>query len=183
MPRTAAKSEIMHHLETHIKTLRWNSHKMNNCQCTAEGCSAYSQRLATTIWLTTEHPQHRRQSPDLHPSHAAPSRSSPWRPSSDSLSVDLFILDTLHTWKYTRFVQSRSAAHRVRLFATPWTTARQASLSITNSRSSLRLTSIESVMPSSHLILRRHLFSCPYSLPASVSFPMSLIFTWGGLSS
>ena len=39
------------------------------------------------------------------------------------------------------------------LFATPWITARQASLSITNSRSSLRLTSIESVMPSSHLIL------------------------------
>ena len=42
---------------------------------------------------------------------------------------------------------------RVRLFATPWITAHQASLSITNSRSSLRLTSIESVMPSSHLIL------------------------------
>ena len=42
---------------------------------------------------------------------------------------------------------------RVQLFATPWITAHQASLSITNSRSSLRLTSIESVMPSSHLIL------------------------------
>ena len=42
---------------------------------------------------------------------------------------------------------------RVRLFATPWIAARQASLSITNSQSSLRLTSIESVMPSSHLIL------------------------------
>ena len=41
----------------------------------------------------------------------------------------------------------------VRLFATPWIAARQASLSIINSRSSLRLTSIESVMPSSHLIL------------------------------
>ena len=45
----------------------------------------------------------------------------------------------------------------VRLFATPWITARQDSLSITNSRSSLRLTSIESVMPSSHLILCRPL--------------------------
>ena len=43
------------------------------------------------------------------------------------------------------------------LFATPWITAGQASLSITNSRSSLRLTSIESVMPSSHLILCRPL--------------------------
>ena len=42
---------------------------------------------------------------------------------------------------------------RVQLFATPWIAARQASLSITNSRSSPRLTSIESVMPSSHLIL------------------------------
>ena len=47
-------------------------------------------------------------------------------------------------------VQSLSC---VGLFATPWVPARQASLSITNSKSSLRLTSIESVMPSSHLIL------------------------------
>ena len=47
-------------------------------------------------------------------------------------------------------VQSLS---RVQLFATPWIAARQASLSITNSRSSLRLMSIKSVMPSSHLIL------------------------------
>ena len=47
-------------------------------------------------------------------------------------------------------VQSLS---RVRLFATPWIAAHQASLSITNSRSSLKLMSIESVMPSSHLIL------------------------------
>ena len=51
-------------------------------------------------------------------------------------------------------VQSLS---RVRLFATPWIAARQASLSITNSRSSLRLTTIKSVMPSSHLILCRSL--------------------------
>ena len=43
----------------------------------------------------------------------------------------------------------------VRLFETPWIAARQASLSITNSRRSLRLTSIESVMPSNHLILCR----------------------------
>ena len=48
---------------------------------------------------------------------------------------------------------------RVRLFATPWIAARQASLSITNSRSSPRLKSIESVMPSSHLIL-----CCPFLL-------------------
>ena len=52
-------------------------------------------------------------------------------------------------------VQSLS---RVRLFATPWIAARQASLSITISQSSLKLTSIESVMPSSHLILCCPLF-------------------------
>ena len=55
-----------------------------------------------------------------------------------------------HSKPVSQSVQSLS---RVRLFATPWIAARQASLSITNSRSSLRLTSIETVMPSSHLIL------------------------------
>ena len=60
-------------------------------------------------------------------------------------------------------VQSLS---RVRLFATPWTAARQASLSITNSQSSLKLTSIESVMPSSHLILCRPLLLPPSMFPS-----------------
>ena len=55
-------------------------------------------------------------------------------------------------------VQSLSC---VQLFATPWIAACQASLSITNSRSSLRLTSIKSVMPSSRLILWRPFSSCP----------------------
>ena len=55
---------------------------------------------------------------------------------------------------YFSSVQSLS---RVRLFATPWIAARQASLSITISRSSLKLKSIESVMPFSHLILCRPL--------------------------
>ena len=65
---------------------------------------------------------------------------------------------------------------RVLLFATPLIAAHQASLSITNSRSSPRLTSIESVMPSSHLILCHPLFLCPQSLPASEFFPMSQLF-------
>ena len=55
---------------------------------------------------------------------------------------------------------------RVRLFETPSIAARQASLSITNSRSSLRLTSIESVMPSSHLILCRPLLLLPLIPPS-----------------
>ena len=54
----------------------------------------------------------------------------------------------------------------VRLFVTPWTTARQASLSITNSRSSLKLMSTESVMPSSHLILCHPLLLLPPIFPS-----------------
>ena len=52
------------------------------------------------------------------------------------------------------------------LFATPWTVARQASLSITNSRSSLKLMSIELVMPSNHLILSHPLLLSPSIFPS-----------------
>ena len=55
---------------------------------------------------------------------------------------------------------------RVRLFATPWTAARQASLSITNSRSSPEPMSIESVMPSNHLILCHPLILLPSIFPS-----------------
>ena len=81
---------------------------------------------------------------------------------------------------HTTSVQSLS---RVRLFATPWTAARQASLSIANSQSSLRLTSIESVMPSSRLILCR-LLLLPSIFPSirSGSFQMSQLLASGGLS-
>ena len=65
-------------------------------------------------------------------------------------------------------VQSLS---RVRFFATPWTTARQASLSITNSQNQPKPMSIESVMPSNHLIL-----CCPHSLPPSI-FPSIRLFS------
>ena len=60
---------------------------------------------------------------------------------------------------------------RVRLFATPWTAAHQASLSITNSRSLLKFMSIELVMPSNHLIL-----CCPLLLLPSI-FPSIRIFS------
>ena len=76
-------------------------------------------------------------------------------------------------------VQSLS---RVRLFATPWITARQASLSIINSQSLPKLTSIKSVMPSSHLII-----CCPPSPPAPNPSQhqggmLSQLFAWGGQS-
>ena len=68
------------------------------------------------------------------------------------------------------FVVVQSLSH-VQLFATPWTAAYQASLSFTISQSSLRLTSIESVMPSNHLILCR-----PLLLLSSV-FPSIRVFS------
>ena len=64
-------------------------------------------------------------------------------------------------------IRSEQSLSRVRLLATPWIAACQASLYITNSRSSLRLTSIKSVMPSSHLILCRLLLLLP-PIPPSI---------------
>ena len=68
----------------------------------------------------------------------------------------------------------------VRLFATPWIAACQASLSITNPRSSVKLTSIESVMPSSHLILCHPLLLLP-PIPPSIrvfSSESTLLMRW-----
>ena len=64
------------------------------------------------------------------------------------------------SWSQIQF-SSVQSLNRIRLFATPWIAARQASLSITNSQSSLKLMSIESVMPSSHLILCHSLLLLP----------------------
>ena len=69
------------------------------------------------------------------------------------------------------FWQSVQSLDCVWLFVTPWTTASQASLSITNSRSLLKLISIESVMPSNHLILCH-----PFLLPPSI-FPSIRVFS------
>ena len=90
-------------------------------------------------------------------------QDSEWRRHRDAMSwqgqlmvtcLDLFIISSVqwlsHVW----------------LFATPWTAARQASLSITNSRSLPRLMSIKSVMPSSHLILCRPLLLLPSIFPS-----------------
>ena len=76
--------------------------------------------------------------------------------------------------------QSWTRLKQLSLYA--WTAAHQASLSITNSRSLLKLMSIASVMPSNHLILYHPLSSCPQSLPASRSFPISQLFTSHGQS-
>ena len=86
----------------------------------------------------------------------------------------------MQIFSYIQFISVQSLSH-VWLFATPWIAARQASLSITNSWSSLKLTSSgwchpaisSSVVPFS---------SFPQSLRASGSFPMSQLFEWGGQS-
>ena len=70
----------------------------------------------------------------------------------------------------------------VRLFATPWTAACQATLSFTISWSLLKLMPTELVMPSNHHIIYHPLLLCPRSFSASESFPMSRLFTWGGQS-
>ena len=62
-------------------------------------------------------------------------------------------------------ISSIQLLNRVRLFVTPWTAAHQASLSITNSQSLLKLMSIESVMPSKHLTLSRPLLLLPSIFP------------------
>ena len=82
-------------------------------------------------------------------------------------------------WNVLQFSSVQSLS-RVRLFATPWIAARQASLSITNSRSSLRLLSIKSVIPSSHLILCHPLLLLP-PIPPSIrvfSNESTLLMRW-----
>ena len=64
-----------------------------------------------------------------------------------------FVSGNINIYLNKQVSQSVQLLSRVRLFATPWTTARQTSLSITNSRSPTKPMSIESVMPSNHLIL------------------------------
>ena len=95
------------------------------------------------------------------------------------ISNQLILISILNKINLIRSDQSLS---RVWLFATPWIAAHQASLSITNSRSSwdspplgqwCHPTISSSVIPFSF---------CPQSLPASESFPMSQLFAWGGQS-
>ena len=100
-----------------------------------------------------------------------------WRPDSTLL----FKTEYLHLVLFLHLLEvSVQSLSRVQLFATPWTAAHQASLSF--SWSLLKLMSIQSVMPSNHLILCCPQSSCPQSFPAPGSFPMSLLFTSGGLS-
>ena len=86
----------------------------------------------------------------------------------------------IYHWNiYIQFSSVQSLSH-VRLFATPWITARQSSLSITNSRSLPKLMYSESVMPSSHLILCRPLLLLPSIFPSIRVFSnkLALCIKW-----
>ena len=97
-----------------------------------------------------------------------------------SLEVITCLLQEVSQWNYGgESVQSLS---RIWLFATLWITACQASLSITNSQSLLKLMSIKLVMPSNYLILCRPLLLLPSIFPTSGTFPTSQFFTSGGQS-
>ena len=78
---------------------------------------------------------------------------------------------SLISGKQDVLISSGQSLSHVQLFATPWTASRQASLSITNSQSLLKLMSIESVMPSNHLIL------CSTFLLSPLIFPSIRVFS------
>ena len=84
----------------------------------------------------------------------------PSLPSFIPFSSLLFLLSVKNNFSPVQLLS------RVRLFVTPWTAARQASLSITSSRSLPKLMYTESVMPSNHLILCHHLFLLPSIFPS-----------------
>ena len=103
-------------------------------------------------------------------------------PSSSFSDYQLVVNLSTHTPTHLSlpvFSSVQSLSH-VRLFATPWTAAHQASLSITNSWSLLKLMSTESAIPSNHLILCRPLLLPPSIFLASGSFQMSQFFASGG---
>ena len=100
-----------------------------------------------------------------------------------SITANSFLIQYIQLIQFSSVhFSSFQSLSRVRLLTTPWITARQDSLSYTISRSSLKLTSIESVMPSSLSSSVGPFSSCPQSLPASGSFPLSQLYTWGGQS-
>ena len=103
--------------------------------------------------------------PTPHPTHLGCHRSLSWVPCATQQIPTQF--------------SSVQLLSRIRLFATPWTAARQAFLSITHSQSLLKLMSIESVMPTNHLILC-HPSSHLQSFPVLGSSQMSHFFASGG---
>ena len=103
----------------------------------------------------------------------------------NQMKFDTFCVQWKNLWfetAYLTFSSVHFSHSAVSDSVTSWVAAHQASLSITNPRSLLKLMSIESVMPSAISSSVVPFSSCPQFLPASQSFPMSQLFTWGGQS-
>ena len=94
-----------------------------------------------------------------------PAGYTPWGPKESDMSERLSLTHSVNQYWCVQFSSVQSLS-RVLLFVTPWIAARQASLSITNSRSLLKLMPIELVMPSSHLILCHPLLLLPQVPPS-----------------
>ena len=116
--------------------------------------SAVSARISPPSWASLP--------PHFHPTLLGHQRALSWAP----LLCSSFLLATYFTHQFSSF---QSLSH-VQLFVTPWTVAHQASLSITNSQSLLKLFSIELVMPSNHLILCHPLVLLPSIFPSIRAF-------------
>ena len=110
--------------------------------------------IHTVVWQTSPI-----TSSMLYPSNTNSSFPPPAFPGNHCTTLGFYAFD------HPQFNSVYSLRH-VWLLATPWTAACQASLSITNSRSMLKLTSIKSVMPSNHLILCRALLLQPSIVPS-----------------
>ena len=113
-----------------------------------------------------------------------PPPSSPWHLPVYFLTLILTILGTSYKWNQTVFVRtyciSVQFSHSVMSDSViPWTAARQASLSITKYWSLLKLMSIESLMPSNHLILFRPLFLLPSVFPSIRVFSSETVLPIG----
>ena len=104
----------------------------------------------------------------LLPARPQPAVFAPWSRSEDKVVYG----ERTSNWKSSLYVPISMPVQFscVQLFATPWTAAHQASLSITNSRSLTKLISIESVMPSNHLILYHPLLFLPSIFPSIRAF-------------
>ena len=138
------------------------SRRHNATEYSAHGCGL--SHLSLAPWLGGQRaclPCVRRRRRDLNPWLGKISCRRAWQPTPVFLPGESHAQRSLT--RVHRFTESDTTQHMwirsvqplscVRLFVTSWTAARQASLPITNSRSSLKLMSTESVMPSSHLIL------------------------------
>ena len=93
--------------------------------------------------------------------------------------VTTYYFSNMFAYKYINNLSSVQLLSQIQLLVTPWIAACQANRSITSSWSVLKLMSIESVMPSNHLITVVLFSSCLQSFPASESFQMSQFFTSG----